>query len=1151
MWIVDPEDHNKLAPIGAIGELVIEGRMVSRGYLHDKAKTDAAFILDPAWAQGSGKSRRMYKTGDLCKYSSEGTICYVSRKDFQVKHHGQRIELSEIEHHIVADSLVNQAVVLLPKAGYLQKRLVAVLSLDSLTQTLSPETQLALVSGLDKGIADVQIATVRNHLATKVPDYMVPAVWIVVRALPLTPNNKMDRVTTTKWLVEMDDKTYEAIVGGEEEEGGAPATEQQQRIHDMLAGVLGLPTINMNRSFLDLGGDSITAMQLRAKGQASGISLTVRDILTCESISQLAVVARFLGAEESNEAVGQPFPLTAWQKTLLDSKTEAQTLLVHLASSTTVPKLVRAIEALVQQHSMLRARFACGAHGQWSQLITNELATSYRFEAQEISESAEIPRFLTSAGSGLDIKTGPLFAVHLFDILGESHKQVMAITVHPLIADTASMRIIVQDMRELLMGNIISSKNATSFQNLLSRDASRNGLETPVANLDAWNIPDPMALATYLVDKSITLPSGVTSTLLGASNNALSTQPGDILVAVLAKVWATVFERPASIAVKEESRNARSVGQFSRIRSLPQIATTEFAQLLAQVKDSRSAENLSDALSQPLPGCVEMLVESIDYTTFGDEEALQRPQVRVPQAILTVSAIVANGEITIKFTYSSQLAQSETLATFVKVVEQLTPSLASNLATMARKPTLSDFPLLALDYPKLTSLEKVLASTNIPFSNVESIVPCTPLQQRMIDSQKRTPGSYESDTAHKITPGNNAPIDIARLQKAWKKVTARHEALRTVFIPSVARVSESDQLILKEYEPTVGVIQCDETNVDRIIQNHHTVSHSSFKPHVGFTIFQTRSALYCKLEISHALQDGMSTRIIYQDLTLAYQDLLPEGAAPAFREYVNWLAEQDMEPSNAFWSKYLSDVVPCHFPRKNNTTEKGENVLVPITVDVTSEAVNKLCRAHKITAATLFQAAWIMVLRAFTGKDDVLFGYITANRELDIAGVDELVGPMINMLACRLNVASDSPSLDLLKKTHESFLETLDYQHGFVAAANAKEAADGVLAWNSVLSIEYASEESGGAYYPSSNGGAGGSPLNFETLHGTRAPEFDVVLGVLLGERSLELQLGYWDGIMDEGLMRKVARMYKGVVEEWVVGEGLKESVGGLKALKM
>jgi acyl-CoA synthetase (AMP-forming)/AMP-acid ligase II len=265
MWIVDPEDHNMLAPVGCVGELMIEGRMVSRGYLNDKAKTDAAFITDPTWAQGSGKPRRMYKTGDLVKYSAEGEICYVSRKDFQVKHHGQRIELSEIEHHLVADTRVKHAVSLLPKAGYLKKKLITVLSLESLALPLDADSQLALISGLDKQMADVHITTIRNNLATIVPEYMVPALWIVVRALPLTPNGKMDRVTALKWVEEMEEHVYELIAGGDDDADGwaAPATKQQKRLQDILIEVLGLPGINMNRSFLDLGGECYNPIALR------------------------------------------------------------------------------------------------------------------------------------------------------------------------------------------------------------------------------------------------------------------------------------------------------------------------------------------------------------------------------------------------------------------------------------------------------------------------------------------------------------------------------------------------------------------------------------------------------------------------------------------------------------------------------------------------------------------------------------------------------------------------------------------------------------------------------------------------------------------------------------------------------------------------
>ncbi|KAH7074756.1 hypothetical protein BKA63DRAFT_596436 [Paraphoma chrysanthemicola] len=1147
MWIVDAEDHNKLAPIGAVGELVIEGRMVSRGYLGDKAKTDAAFIIDPTWSQGNGTTRRMYKTGDLCKYSAEGTICYVSRKDFQVKHHGQRIELSEIEHHIVADTRVNQAVVLLPKAGYLQKRLVAVLSLEALTQNLTPETQLALVSGLDKGVAEVQISAVRNYLATKVPDYMVPAVWIVVQAMPLTPNNKMDRVTTTKWLVDMDERTYESIVGGEEEESGTPATEHQKSLHDILSAVLGLPSINMNRSFLDLGGDSIAAMNLRAKCQGAGISISVRDILTCESISSLAIMASFGGEEKDEEDVGKPFKLTTWQKVLLEKKTEEQTLSLPLETATTVPKLVRAVEALVQHHPVLRTRFSCDGD-EWTQAITKEISTSYCVDTQTITKAEDVSAYSAVRMANLNIEHGPLLALRLLDI-EESSQQVLVLSAHPVVADTASVRIMVQDIRKLLRGDVLRARSGVSFRSTLLHEEPSLKIHAPAIDFTAWAIKDKSSLSKDLTKSIVTLPSGITSALLGNANKPLSTQPADILVAVLVKVWGTVFGRPPSIAVKDDTRKDRMIGQYNRVRQITHSNSNDLVQLLSEVKDHRGFEDLGTSLRSSLPDAVEMIVESIDYTTLGGEKALHRPSVSIP-SVLAVSAVVINGEISITFTHSAKLAQQETIASFIGIVEQTLSTVASILCNTSRKATLSDFPLLNIEYSHLVTLEKIFADINVPYSNVEAIVPCTPLQQRMLNSQKQTPGAYQSDTAHKITSGAGSQVDVAGLRNAWKMVTARHEALRTIFIPSVSRNFQSDQLVLKVYEPTIDVIECDEMNVHRIIANHHTVSHSSYTPHVGFTIFRTPSSFYSKFEISHALQDGMSTRIIYQDLVLAYQDLLTQAVAPGFREYVEWLSQHDMHPSDEFWDQYLENATPCNVPRMlEDAFEKGNNVLIPVQLAATAEEVNKVCRKHRITAATLFQAAWALVLRAVASTDDVLFGYMTANRELDITSIDELVGPMINMLACRLSIDSTTSITSLLKQTHDSFLETLEHQHRFVSAASSKEVLDGELLFNSVLSIEYASEDSAQAYYPTASEGKP-TTLGFETVYGTRAPEFDVVLGVLLGEANVEVQLGYWDGVIDEVLMEKIARLYQDVIEEMVNGEGISSTVSQLEGLK-
>ncbi|KAJ6110810.1 NRPS-like protein biosynthetic cluster [Penicillium sp. IBT 16267x] len=112
-WVVDPNNHNLLSPLGATGELLLEGPSLSRGYLNDPAKTTAAFIQSPEWllngAPGQpGRHGRLYKTGDLVRYMKDGTLTFVGRKDTQVKIRGQRVELGEIEHHI-KDCLADDA----------------------------------------------------------------------------------------------------------------------------------------------------------------------------------------------------------------------------------------------------------------------------------------------------------------------------------------------------------------------------------------------------------------------------------------------------------------------------------------------------------------------------------------------------------------------------------------------------------------------------------------------------------------------------------------------------------------------------------------------------------------------------------------------------------------------------------------------------------------------------------------------------------------------------------------------------------------------------------------------------------------------------------------------------------------------------------
>lgn len=119
-WILDPKDHHRLMPIGALGELLIHGPSVARGYLEDSKEMAEVFIKQPAFVR-KGCPQRFYKTGDLVRFNSDGTINFVGRKDTQVKVRVQRLELGEIEYHISSEDRVQHALVLLPKSGRCQQ----------------------------------------------------------------------------------------------------------------------------------------------------------------------------------------------------------------------------------------------------------------------------------------------------------------------------------------------------------------------------------------------------------------------------------------------------------------------------------------------------------------------------------------------------------------------------------------------------------------------------------------------------------------------------------------------------------------------------------------------------------------------------------------------------------------------------------------------------------------------------------------------------------------------------------------------------------------------------------------------------------------------------------------------------------------------
>ncbi|KAK3171196.1 NRPS [Lepraria neglecta] len=295
-FVVDPKNYNRLLPLGAPGELLVCGPVVGTGYLSDVEATKQAFVSQPAWAsevfsKGS-VPHSFYKTGDLARYDTYGSLYYHGRKDTQIKVRGQRIELGEVERRIQDNPQIDNAVVCVPKNGSFASgtRLVGVASLKSPGPSRRNNSLLEL---LDAGVSREYIAQLKEHCTQHLPAYAVPNLWVLINAVPLSSASKTDRRTVSMWLETLNGDEYGKIISMNES-GGAlgpkPETALEHRLANVWSTVLNIPLADLltNKSFWAYGGDSVSAIRLVKKCKESSLSITIENLLSARGISELS-----------------------------------------------------------------------------------------------------------------------------------------------------------------------------------------------------------------------------------------------------------------------------------------------------------------------------------------------------------------------------------------------------------------------------------------------------------------------------------------------------------------------------------------------------------------------------------------------------------------------------------------------------------------------------------------------------------------------------------------------------------------------------------------------------------------------------------------------------------------------------------------------
>ncbi|GGQ35593.1 hypothetical protein GCM10010266_68720 [Streptomyces griseomycini] len=419
-----------LVPPGVVGELYVAGVQLARGYVRRPGLTAERFVADPFAAAHGLAGERMYRTGDLARRRPDGRLEYVGRADDQVKVRGFRIEPGEVEAALLRHPGVAQAAVVVRGDGPGEPRLIGY-----------------VVPRAPRDVCDP--VDVRRSVRELLPDYMVPSAVVVLDALPVTANGKLDRAALPAPGL--------TVAPG----GRTPRTARERTLCALFAEVLAVDSVTVDDGFFDLGGDSILSIDLVGRARAAGIGLTPGDVFRCSTVAELADAVRDLTDDSTpigprpGSATGDlpPTPVMHWLRERGGTADGFhQSVLVWTPPGLDEAGLTTALRALLDHHDALRMRLD-GDDTRWLPHIreagTVDAARCLRRIDVAGADDAELRGRVAAEAAGAADRLRPREGVVLqavwFDAGRERHGR-LSITAHHLAVDAVSWRILLADL---------------------------------------------------------------------------------------------------------------------------------------------------------------------------------------------------------------------------------------------------------------------------------------------------------------------------------------------------------------------------------------------------------------------------------------------------------------------------------------------------------------------------------------------------------------------------------------------------------------------------------------------------------------------------------------------------------------------------------
>lgn len=544
--------QNQLCGIGIPGELCIAGDGLARGYLNNQDMTNEKFGKN---LFGTGK---LYRSGDLARWLEDGNIEFLGRVDDQVKIRGYRIELGEVE------AVLSQIEGILDVAVIARKDNNGDLGLHAYFTANSEQ----------------KIEKLREYMLLKLPDYMIPAYYMQLEAIPRNQSQKVNK----KMLPEISLQRKKEYI--------EPANESERQLAVIFGDVLGLEKVGTSDNFFEMGGDSIKAIRIVSKMRELGLNLNVRDIMSGRTIQMIAVRIRQEAmieySQEEYQGEVELLPIQReflYQWELKKPEHFNQAMMVK-TSKIDQSILATALRALVIHHDMLRSISIDGT----LQVMGSEQGTFYDLETIDISQISPdkkkdyVWQECTRIQSGINLSTGPLMKVLLITDQQQEH---LMLCIHHLVVDGVSWGILLEDLetayKQLQSGQDILLPSKTASYPLWSKalweyevqgflDAEKDYWKQVVQGIKWANLKEVSAGPAIFMTEEFSIDKEVTDQVIHGGSDLYRIEINDILLTALStsiygltgqKEIAVMLEGHGREEIHKEIDISRTVGWFT------------------------------------------------------------------------------------------------------------------------------------------------------------------------------------------------------------------------------------------------------------------------------------------------------------------------------------------------------------------------------------------------------------------------------------------------------------------------------------------------------------------------------------------------------------------------------------------------------------